>query len=124
MRVRGSRRRPSRSALVSLVVAGLIAGCGGDEASTPEVPGQSGEIALTAREADCADWNEATVDERGTLIDALEQAEGAPTTGGSPAVLSEDQALDLFDNYCSESFAGAFKLYKLYARAAAFQPSP
>ena len=107
-----------------LGIAGLLVGCGGDGSSAPEVPGQSGEIALTAREADCADWNEATVEERGTLIDALEQAEGAPTTGGSPAVLSQDQAVDLFDNYCSESFARAFKLYKLYARAAAFQPSP
>jgi hypothetical protein len=107
-----------------LAATALLVGCGGDDASPPEVPGDSSEIALTAREADCEDWNGATVDERGALIDALEEAEGAPTTGGTPAVLSEDQAYDLLENYCSESFAAAFKLYKLYARAAAFQPAP
>jgi hypothetical protein len=114
-----------RAALV-VVVAGVVAGCGGDGdgSSAPEVPGQSGEVALNAREADCTDWNEASVEQRGALIDALEEAEGAPTTGGTPAVLPEDQAYDLLENYCSQSFARAFKLYKLYARAAAFQASP
>lgn len=116
------RRR--KSMLLSVGAAALLAGCGGDEPSAPQVPGDSTQVALTAREADCDDWNGATVDERGALIDALEEAEGAPTTGATPAVLSKDQAYDLFEGYCSESFAGAFKLYKLYARAAAFQAAP
>jgi hypothetical protein len=99
----------------------LLAACGGDEQAPPEVPGDSSAVALTAREADCADWNDATADERGALIDALEQVEGAPTTGATPAVLPQDRVYDLFESYCSESFAAAFKLYKLYSRAAAFQ---
>jgi hypothetical protein len=101
-----------------------VVGCGGDESSAPEVPGASSEVALTAREANCEDWNGATVDERGALIQALEQVEGAPTTGATPSVLSEERAYELFENYCSQSFARAFKLYKLYARGAAFQPAP
>jgi hypothetical protein len=114
----------AQAAALAGVVA-LLAGCGGGEQeSAPEVPGESSEIALTAREANCSDWNDATAEERGTLIDALEEAEGAPTTGGAPAVLPQERVYDLFENYCSESFASAFKLYKLYSRAQAFQTAP
>ena len=34
--------------------------------------------------------------------------------------LSESRAYRLFDNLCAKHFARAFKLYKLYERAAAF----
>jgi hypothetical protein len=115
------RRGKIHYVTVSIVAVALLAGCGGGEPEAPEVPGDSSALQVTAREADCADWNEATADERGTLIDSLEQVEGAPTTGGTPAVLSDEQAYNLFESYCSQSFARAFKLYKLYARAAAFQ---
>jgi hypothetical protein len=113
-----------QGAAAALVAAALLGGCGGDEAPAPEVPGDSSQVALTAREADCDDWNAASVDERGAILDALEEAEGAPTTAGTPAVLSDEAAVDLLENYCSQSFAAAFKLYKLYARAAAFQAAP
>ena len=35
-------------------------------------------------------------------------------------MLDDDQAYDLLEGQCEPEFAGAFKLYKLYGRAAAF----
>ena len=35
-------------------------------------------------------------------------------------MLDDEKAYDLFDSYCENEFARGFKLYKLYARAAAF----
>lgn len=35
--------------------------------------------------------------------------------------LSDDQAYDVFERACSREFAGGFRLYKIYARAAAFE---
>jgi hypothetical protein len=35
-------------------------------------------------------------------------------------VLEDDQACDLFEGWCENEYARGFKLYKLYARAAAF----
>lgn len=49
--------------------------------------------------------------------------EGGPVpgeNGSSGAVLPDENAYRLFENYCGNEFARAFKLYKLYARAAPF----
>lgn len=79
---------------------------------------------LTAREADCTDWNDASVEERQATIEALREFErGAATAGGSGVTIPDDRAYELFESYCANEFARAFKLYKLYARAAAFQPA-
>jgi hypothetical protein len=37
-------------------------------------------------------------------------------------VLSDERAAALFDGYCAQPYAGAFKLYKIYGSAAAFTP--
>jgi hypothetical protein len=98
----------------SLLAAALAAGCGGgDSSSPPPVPGTPSGLELSARQADCTDWKEATVDQRGATIEAIREFEGGPTTGGTGAVLADEDAYELFQNYCSEDFARAFKLYKL-----------
>jgi hypothetical protein len=114
--------------LVGLYGGALIAGCGGDSSTDTTDAGSSAlgepQIELTAREADCTDWNGASVEERQATIEALREFEGGPTTGASGAVLPDEQAYDVLENYCANEFASAFKLYKLYARAAAFQSTP
>jgi hypothetical protein len=65
---------------------------------------------------------------RRKVLSALRSFFGArvPDTGGSSLrgpVLGDKQAESLFTNYCRQSFAGAFKLYKIYGRAAAFTPA-
>ncbi|MGH2962556.1 MAG: hypothetical protein ACRDL3_10260, partial [Solirubrobacterales bacterium] len=81
----------------------------------------SPDVQLTAREADCTDWNEASVGQRRVIVDSLAEFEGGPTTGGSGPTLPDDEAYDLFERACAEETSRAFKLYKTYARAAAFQ---
>ena len=70
----------------------------------------------------CADWSDADVRERYGTIAALREFAGGRT--GSPAgrgaTLEDDQAYELFDRWCEQSYARGFKLYKLYTRAAAF----
>jgi hypothetical protein len=74
------------------------------------------DLGVDVRLADCTDWKRGDdAARRGTVTEiasALSQA----------ARLTEDQAVTLFDNWCSHSYASAFKLYKLYTRAAAFTP--
>jgi hypothetical protein len=123
--------RPLRiAAPVALVTAGILAGCGGSSGTQPQVdvgPNVGQPINL----ADCHDWNQANTEQRLGTIKELKGFAGGPVVGnnanspsGTGAVLDDKQAYDLFQNYCSESFAAGFKLYKLYERAAAFTGHP
>jgi len=53
----------------------------------------------------------------------IESVIGGPT--GSPAghgrTLPRERAYEVLDGWCDRDFAGAFKLYKLYSRAVAFE---
>jgi hypothetical protein len=99
--------------------AAVLLGCGDGDGSAPppdaQLPG------LTARAADCREWNRASAEERLATVEAIRQFAGGPTTGGSGSTLPDEQAYDLFEGWCANDFASRFKLYKLYARAAAFQ---
>ena len=52
------------------------------------------------------------------------EGNNASEPSGSGAVLDDEKAYELFNNYCKEDFARGFKLYKLYERAAAFAGQP
>jgi len=114
-----------RAAALTLIVSGsaLLAGCG-DEGSDSADPGSSAlgspEVALTAREADCTDWSMASVEQRYVIVRSLSEFEGGPTTGGRGATLPDGEAYDLLERACANDYASAFKLYTVYARAAAF----
>jgi hypothetical protein len=72
------------------------------------------------RLANCDDWNSSGPDERLVTIGQLEDLNAGQSTEFRGRVLDEDQAYDILDGQCEPEFAGAFKLYKLYGRAAAF----
>ena len=115
------------AAPAALAVVGILAGCGGGSGNQPQVdvgPNVGQPISL----ADCNDWNQANTEQRLGTIKQLKDFAGGPVVGnsatapsGTGAVLDDKQAYDLFNRYCAASFAGAFKLYKLYERAAAFE---
>jgi hypothetical protein len=119
----GGRRTPGRgpAALAAGVLAGLAlaaSGCGGDER-----PADQGVGAGTAlRLADCEDWNDSAVEERLATVTQLREFAGGPVgeTPGRGAILDDDEAYDLLERHCDAEFADAFKLYKIYVRAAAF----
>jgi hypothetical protein len=117
-------------AVLALVGAALLAGCGSGSSTQPQVdvgPNVGAPINL----ADCSDWNRANTEQRLGTIHELKDFAGGPVVGnnasspsGTGAVLDDKQAYDLFNSYCKESFARGFKLYKLYERAAAFSGHP
>jgi hypothetical protein len=117
---------PRRAFAASLLAAAVaVAGCGGGSSTQPQVdvgPNVGQPINL----ADCHDWQQANVEQRLGTIKQLKGFAGGPVVGnnGTGSVLDDKQAYDLFDRWCSESYARAFKLYKLYQRAAAFEGHP
>jgi hypothetical protein len=74
--------------------------------------------------ADCADWKRGTPTERTNTVIAIRNFAGGPvgSPAGRGATLPDEKAYDLFENTCANAYARAFKLYKLYTRAASFTP--
>jgi hypothetical protein len=119
-------RAAAGAAVISAIVLSSCGG-GGGERQLDVGPNVGQPINL----ADCHDWNQANTEERLGTIHDLEGFAGGPVVGnnanspsGRGAVLTDKQAYDLFENYCAQSFATGFKLYKLYERAAAFEGQP
>jgi hypothetical protein len=103
----------------------LAAGCGDsdDAANRDSAALGSPDVQTSTREADCEDWNAASVEDRQVIVASIAEYEGGAPTGTVGRVLSEDKAYELFERACEPDYAGAFKLYKIYARAAAFSES-
>jgi hypothetical protein len=114
----------------ALIACILIVGCGSGSSSEPQVdvgPNVGQPINL----ADCDDWQQANTEQRLGTIEQLKGWAGGPIIGnnasspsGTGSVLDDKRAYDLFNGWCSESYARGFKLYKLYTRAAAFTGQP
>jgi hypothetical protein len=109
--------------LLALALIALAAGCGEDNVSQEQAQADLGvDLGAPINLADCTDWQEGDVGQRLGTIRELERFLGGPV--GSPeghgATLNEDDAYQLFENFCEQEYARGFKLYKLYSRAAAF----
>jgi len=92
-----------------------------DEAEAPKTLGvgevRAGSVAALAQ---CSDWSEGTVAQRrATVEDIHNQLNQAGADGPTPD-LPPDDAYALFERACSQGYAAGFRLYKLYARSAAF----
>jgi hypothetical protein len=113
-------RTPVLLISIVLLAASAGVGCGGGDArSSQQGPQLSDPINL----ADCRDWNAGSAAERLGTIHGIRNFLGAPVPGtsGHGATITDEQAYRLFEGWCGNHFARGFKLYKLYARAAAFQ---
>ncbi|MBM3666689.1 MAG: hypothetical protein FJW90_04285 [Actinobacteria bacterium] len=112
--------RAGRALIAPALVLGalLLGACGGG--GTPAQQGVGGGTAL--RLADCDDWNGSGVEERLNTVKQLREFAGGPigNIAARGAILDDDQAYDLLVSQCEPEFSGAFRLYKLYVRAAAF----
>jgi hypothetical protein len=103
----------------------LLSGCGAvSQGSTTGEQHSSIDVGESARSDTCAQWRAGTVAQRHGALIRLRKFASGPV--GSSAglqhghVLSDERAYELFQSYCSHHYARAFKLYKLYERAAAF----
>jgi hypothetical protein len=105
------------------MIAGLAlaAGCGDDSSPAAEPLGENlaGSVAQLAQ---CRDWNRGTEAEQLATIADIRAQVNTEDPGIEAPPLSDDEAMRVFDNACSHRFAAGFRLYVLYARAAAFAP--
>ena len=105
----------------------VLAGCGGDGERAQQQPARAvGEarVGNVGALAMCRDWRRGTTEQRlATIRDIRAQItlKGTPTPTPD---LTDAQARQVFDRACADSYAAGFRLYKLYARAAAFQAIP
>jgi hypothetical protein len=115
---------------MALLVAALgLGGCGeragseGEGEAAGEVSGVGQEIAgSVASLAQCSDWSAATEEERlATIADIRAQLSQSGSDGPAPQ-LPDEEAYDVLDRTCSKGYARGLRLYKVYARAAAFAP--
>jgi hypothetical protein len=119
----GERKIRAIAPALTLCV-GLLLGCGGgsdDAADRDSAALGSPDVQTSTREADCNDWNAASVEEQQIIVASIGEFEGGAPTGTAGRTLPDDEAYDLFQRFCEKDYASAFKLYKIYVRAAAFQ---
>lgn len=109
----------------ALAVAAVALGaCGNDKPSSDAEATGVGQVRAgsVASLAQCSDWNAGTEEERlATVTDIRAQLNQAGADGPTPD-LPDAEAYALFERACSNDFASGFRLYKIYARAAAFAP--
>lgn len=111
-----------------LATAGAIAlaGCGDSgsdgsaEAGAEPVGNELG--GSVAPLAQCSDWLQATEAEKLATIEEIRSQVNREDAGVTSSELSDEDAMEVFDNGCDESYAQGFRLHVMYARAASFKP--
>jgi hypothetical protein len=83
--------------------------------------------AATVRTAKCADWRIMDAGHRKAVVEGMYEFFTArldiPSEHAYGTGLTDAKAVKLFDGYCKPSFAGNFRLYRLYGDAATFTPT-
>jgi hypothetical protein len=112
----------SRAVAFAAALLAALGGCGDDSGPAPAQSASGARLGVPLRQADCETWRDAGVRERYAALEALRSFAGDRTgsPGGHGATLDDQDAYDLLDRSCEPPYARAFKLYKLYTRAAAF----
>jgi hypothetical protein len=111
-------------AACGLALLAGAAGCGGSKADDGGDGASALPPTISVRTASCSFWNRATPAQQRVLVSALgkfygaENAVDVPGTSGNR--LPSAQATALLTRSCEPTYAAAFKLYKLYGRAAGF----
>lgn len=70
----------------------------------------------------CRDWVEATEAQKLATVADIRSQVNREDAGVATSELSDQEAMDVFDNGCEEPYAAGFRLHVMYARAAAFKP--
>jgi hypothetical protein len=117
-------------ALAPLLTAVALSGCGTLASThagafpTHKAAPVTADVGESARSDTCENWENGSVQQRYGALARLRKFATSPI--GSSATrkygptLSTSRAYHLFDSLCARHFARAFKLYKLYERAASF----
>lgn len=110
-------------ALAALAAALALTACGDDDpgGTAAEPVGQElgGSVAQLVQ---CRDWVTASEPEKLATIEDIRSQVNRQDAGVTSSELSDDEALEVFDNGCDEPSAAGYRLHVMYARAAAFKP--
>jgi hypothetical protein len=110
--------------LAALAAVGslVLSACGdARESEDAEPVGQElgGSVAALVQ---CRDWVEATEAEKLATIADIRSQVNREDAGVTTSELSDEEAMEVFENGCDEPYAAGFRLHVMYARAAAFKP--
>jgi hypothetical protein len=114
------------AAALTLAACGGGSGGGGHTQAGSRAGGAADAAAATTQAtvyaANCNVWSVLDESQRRALLDGLSAYFGKriDQPEGRGPTLSDDEAEALIERFCKPSYAGAFKLYKIYGRAAAF----
>ena len=103
-----------------------LAGCGGGTPASKPVAQVTKLPQATVQLADCNAWHALRPASRLQLLAGMRGVFGGQVDGaghGNGQILSDAEAAQLLSNACRPRWAGRFKLYKIYGRAAAFTPA-
>jgi hypothetical protein len=106
-------------AVVAVVIAG---GSEGSASDLPEYGVGQMRAGSVAQLAQCSDWVEGTDAQKQVTVDDIQAQLNQAGADGPTPDLSDEDATALLDRMCAHSFASGFRLFKLYARGAAFAP--
>jgi hypothetical protein len=113
-------------AVLLVACALLAAGCGGDDSDDERGPPRL-PAGFNLQLFNCADWNAADQPVREYVLERLHAIANDQITGpgvqGRGSVLTDEQAIQMFDNRCKDPRARGFVLYKIYAFARGFRGS-
>lgn len=113
---------PATAVLASLAVC-LLVGCGGGAKDSGE-PSEVGAVRAgsAAPLAQCRDWVKGSREQRLATIHDIREQLNQTGSGEPTSDLDDERAYAVLQRACRHDFAAGFRLYKLYARAAAFAP--
>ncbi len=127
LRRRAPLARPTSlryGALLVAVLATALTGCGDSGEQTTSVQGVGDvRVGSVAQLAQCRDWLAGDEAERLATIADIRAQINTGDPGVQNATLTDEQAYSVFEGACRHDFAAGFRLYKLYFKAAAFQPA-
>ena len=128
MRPPGRPTAPAESrigvALSALACVVVVAGCGdrseGAEGAAEPVGQELG--GSVAQLVQCRDWIEATDEQQLATVEEIRSQVNREDAGVTASELSDEEAIEVFDNGCDQPSAAGYRLHVMYARAAAFKP--
>ena len=116
----GRRTSGALLATAALALAVVAAGCGDDDSGADPVGEElAGSVAQLAV---CSDWLDADADQRLATIEDIRSHVNQQDSGVTASALTDEEAEEVFNHGCSRPASESYRLYVMYARAAAFEP--
>jgi hypothetical protein len=118
------KARPALVGLAATIALLAVAGCGSqNEAQEDEADPVGQELGgSVAALAQCSDWAGATEAQKLATIEDIRSQVNREDAGVTASALTDEQALKVLDHGCAVPGSQSFRLYIMYARAAAFEP--